>query len=155
MLQTKLRIKFIRSSFQRNSKLWQENKGNPKDDVPIGYTEFCDDYSRFVTQNNLANHISHKPSAVCEVAWICKTMRLHATEEDKVIMYTSLSRRFPYSQLVYVELCLNMNEQIWINFNIHIFEYFGYVTLRIVCENLKTSVIPHLHKGDIILNQCY
>ena len=48
-----------------------------------------------------------------------------------------------------------MNEQSWINCNIHMFEYFGGVTLRIVCDNLKTGVISHPREGDIILNQCY
>lgn len=61
----------------------------------------------------------------------------------------------PYSQLAYVEPCLNMNEQTWIGYNIHMFEYFGGVTLRIVCDNLKTGVVTHPREGAIILNQCY
>ena len=35
------------------------------------------------------------------------------------------------------------------------FEYFGGVTLRIVCDDLKTGVITHPREGDIVLNQCY
>lgn len=35
------------------------------------------------------------------------------------------------------------------------FEYFGGVTLRIVCDNLKTGVVTHPREGDIVLNQCY
>ena len=49
----------------------------------------------------------------------------------------------------------SMNEQTWINCNIHMFEYFGGVTLRIVCDNLKTGVITPPHEGDIVLNRCY
>ena len=135
--------------------LWQEHKDDPKGGVPVGYTKFCDDYTKYVEQNNLTNHITHKPGVVCEVDWSGKTMRLHATDEDKVYPVYLFVATLPYSQLAYVEPCLNMNEQSWINCNIHMFEYFGGVTLRIVCDNLKTGVISHPREGDIILNQCY
>ena len=135
--------------------LWQEHKDDPKGGVPVGYTKFCDDYTKYVEQNNLTNHITHKPGVVCEVDWSGKTMRLRATDEDKVYPVYLFVATLPYSQLAYVEPCLNMNEQSWINCNIHMFEYFGGVTLRIVCDNLKTGVISHPREGDIILNQCY
>ena len=35
------------------------------------------------------------------------------------------------------------------------FEYFFGITLRIICNNLKTSVVSHPRKCDNILNQCY
>ena len=47
--------------------LWHEYKDSAKDGVPVGYTKFCDDYAKYVEQNNLTNHITHKPGVVCEV----------------------------------------------------------------------------------------
>lgn len=91
--------------------LWQEHKDDPKGGVPVGYTKFCDDYAKYVEQNNLTNHITHKPGVVCEVDWSGKTMRLHATDEDKVYPVYLFVATLPYSQLAYVEPCLNMNEQ--------------------------------------------
>ena len=135
--------------------LWQEYKDGVKDGVPVGYTKFCEDYTKYVEQNDLTSHITHKPGVVCEVDWSGKTMRLHDPEEGKVYPVYLFVAVLPYSQLAYVEPCLNMNEQTWINCNIHMFEYFGGVTLRIVCDNLKTGVITHPREGDIILNQCY
>ena len=82
-------------------------------------------------------------------------MRLNDPEEGKVHPVYLFVVALPYSQLAYVEPCLNTNEQTWINCNIHMFEYFGGVTLRIVCDNLKTGVITHPREGDIVLNQCY
>ena len=64
--------------------LWQEHKDDPKGGIPVGYTKFCDDYAQYVEQNNLTNHLTHKPGVVCEVDWSGKTMRLHAPDEDKV-----------------------------------------------------------------------
>ena len=136
--------------------LWQEYKDGVKVGVPVGYTKFRDDYAKYVEQNNLTNHITHKPGVVCEVDWSGKTMRLHDLDDgDKVYPVYLFVAALPYSQLAYVEPCLNMNEQTWINCNVHMFEYFGGVTLRIVCDNLKTGVITHPREGDIVLNQCY
>ena len=36
----------------------------------------------------------------------------------------------------YVEPTLNMKMDTWIRCNVHMFEYFGGVTTRIVCDNL-------------------
>ena len=82
-------------------------------------------------------------------------MRLNDPEEGKAHLVYLFVATLPYSQLAYVEPCLNMNEQSWINCNVHMFEYFGGVTLRIVCDNLKTGVVTHPREGDIVLNQCY
>lgn len=135
--------------------LWQEYKEKARDGIPVGYTKFRDDYAKYVEQNDLTNHIVHKPGVVCEVDWSGKTMRLHDTDEGNVYPVYLFVATLPYSQLAYVEPCLNMNEQTWIGCNIHMFEYFGGVTLRIVCDNLKTGVATHLREGDIVLNQCY
>ena len=95
--------------------LWHEYKDSAKDGVPVGYTKFCDDYAKYVEQNNLTNHITHKPGVVCEVDWSGKTMRLNDSEEGKVHPVYLFVAALPYSQLAYVEPCLNMNEQTWIN----------------------------------------
>ena len=45
--------------------LWQEYKDGVKVGVPVGYTKFRDDYAKYVEQNNLTNHITHKPGDNC------------------------------------------------------------------------------------------
>ena len=91
--------------------LWHEYKYSAKDGVPVGYTKFCDDYAKYVEQNSLTNHITHKPGVVFEVDWSGKTMRLNDPEEGKVHPVYLFVAVLPYSQLAYVEPCLNMNEQ--------------------------------------------
>ena len=44
--------------------LWHEYKDSTKDGVPVGYTKSCDDYAKYVEQNDLTNHITHKPGVV-------------------------------------------------------------------------------------------
>jgi hypothetical protein len=61
----------------------------------------------------------------------------------------------PYSQFTYVEPCLDMKENTWLLCNVHMFEYWGGTTTRIVCDNLKTGVVSHPKEGEIVLNEAY
>ena len=35
------------------------------------------------------------------------------------------------------------------------FEFFGGIPIKIVCDNLKTGVIKHPKEGEIVLNEAY
>lgn len=76
--------------------LWQEHKDNPKGGVPVGYTKFCDGYAQYVEQNNLTNHITHKPGVVCEVDWSGKTRQCGFTlpTRTRCILSICLSQHF-------------------------------------------------------------
>ena len=61
----------------------------------------------------------------------------------------------PYSQFSYVEPCLNMKMDTFIRCHIHMYEYFGGVPVRTICDNLKTGVVSHPKEGEIILTDDY
>lgn len=61
----------------------------------------------------------------------------------------------PYSQYSYVEPCLNMKMDTFIRCHIHMYEYFGGVPVRTVCDNLKTGVVSHPKEGEIVLTDDY
>ena len=48
-----------------------------------------------------------------------------------------------------------MNEQTWLSCHVNMFEFFGGTPVKVVCDNLKTGVISHPKKGEIILNEAY
>ncbi|MBC8156584.1 transposase [Armatimonadetes bacterium] len=48
-----------------------------------------------------------------------------------------------------------MKQDTWLKCHIHMYEFFEGVTVRTVCDNLKTGVISHPKEGDIILNEGY
>jgi hypothetical protein len=48
-----------------------------------------------------------------------------------------------------------MKMDTWIRCNIHMYEHFGGVPTRTVCDNLKTGVIKHPKDGEIILTDSY
>ena len=76
----------------------------------------------------------------------------HTGELIKAYLFVAT---LPYSQYSYVEACLNMKQDTWLKCHIHMWEFFGGVAARTVCENLKTGVISHPREGDIILNDEY
>jgi len=137
--------------------LWKEYRDRCKHHglTSYGYTRFCNGYSEFTISQNLTNRLSHKPGAVSEVDWSGATMHLVSplTGEDiPVYLFVAV---LPYSQYAYIELCLDMKEESWLRCNVHMFEFWGGSTTRIVCDNLKTGVINHPKEGEIVLNEAY
>jgi hypothetical protein len=61
----------------------------------------------------------------------------------------------PYSQYSYVEPTPDMKMDTFIRCHIHMYDYFGGVTTRLVCDNLKTGVVSHPKEGEIILTADY
>lgn len=61
----------------------------------------------------------------------------------------------PYSQLTYVEATLDMKEEQWINAHVNLFEFIQGSPKIIVCDNLKTGVIKHPKRGEVVLNAAY
>ena len=73
-------------------------------------------------------------------------------EEIKVYLFVSC---LSYSRYAYVEPTLDMKMDTWIRCNIHMYEHFGGVPIRTVCDNLKTGVVKHPKEGEIILTDDY
>ena len=137
--------------------LWKEyqDKGQLSGKLCYGYTRFCNGYSEYVVSQNLTNRLEHKPGTTSQVDWSGSTMQLTnpATgEHRKVYLFVAV---LPYSQFTYVEPCLDMKENTWLLCNVHMFEYWGGTTTRIVCDNLKTGVVSHPKEGEIVLNEAY
>ena len=73
---------------------------------------------------------------------------------EKIPIYLFVSA-LPYSRYAYVEPCLDMKEATWLQCHVHMYEFFGGVTVRTVCDNLKTGVVNQPRKGEIVLNEAY
>jgi len=124
-------------------------------DIPVGYTKFCDGYTDFTIGNKLTNHLLHKPGVITEVDWSGPTMSYEDTSTGEVIKAYLFVATLPYSQYSYVEPCLDMKQDTWLRCHIHMYEFFDGITIRTVCDNLKTGVISHPKQGDIVLNDNY
>ncbi len=137
--------------------LWAEYCENvqSKGGVPVQYSRYCKGYSEFVAANEITNHIYHKPGIRCEVDWSGSTMSyINVLTGTSVKVYLFVGT-LPYSQYTYVEPCLDMKQATWLRCHIRMFQFFGGVPLRTICDNLKTGVTRHPREGEIVLNHDY
>lgn len=123
--------------------------------IPMGKTKFNEGYAEYMLQNNLTGRISHKPGERCEVGWSGTDMHYIDTQTGELIKVHLFVATLPYSQYSYVEPCLKMDMDSFLRCHVHMYEYFGGVPTRTVCDNLKTGVVSHPKEGDIILTADY
>ena len=137
--------------------LWQEHQKSCQTagKLSCGYTKFCLGYEDYVAKNELTNHLEHKPGEACEVDWSGKTMQIVDNVTGEVAKVYLFVATLPYSQYSYVEPCLDCKELTWLRCHVHMYEFFGGVPRRTICDNLKTGVIAHPREGEIVLNNAY
>ena len=137
--------------------LWDEykDKCRQEDAIPMGHTKFCEGYGEYTIANKLTNHIEHKPGEKAEVDWSGKKMHYVDTSTGEIIDVYLFVGTLPYSQYSYVEPCRDMKMDTFLRCHVHMYEYFGGVPVRTVCDNLKTGVVSHPKEGDIVLTQDY
>lgn len=137
--------------------LWQEYKDtcNKEGGISVGYTKFCEDYSKYTAACSLSNHLEHKPGQTCEVDWSGPGMQIVNRDTGEISKVHLFVACLPYSQYAYVEPTLDEKQDTWLRCHIHMYEFFGGVPVRTTSDNLKTGVIKHLKEGDIILNDAY
>ena len=137
--------------------LWEEyvseciNEGTD----PYSYSSFCLEYNKNSIKRGYTSHIEHKPGEAIEVDWSGPTMKFIDRDTGEMITAYLFVATLPYSQKTYVEATLSMNQDAWMNCNVNMFNYFGGTPAKIICDNLKTGVISHPTKGEIILNEEY
>lgn len=90
-----------------------------------------------------------------EVDWSGPAMSYVEPDTGEVITAYLFVATMPYSQKSYVEAAAGMDEQAWLSCHVNMFEFFGGTPVKIVCDNLKTGVISHPKRGEIILNEAY
>lgn len=137
--------------------LWKEYCDRCKEhgSISVGKTKFFDDYAHYCQINEISNHLEHKPGERCEVDWSGPTMKIvnWATgEAQTVYLFVSC---LSYSRYAYVEATLDMKMDTWLRCHVHMYEAFGGVPTRTICDNLKTGVVRHPKEGEIILTDGY
>ena len=130
-------------------------KCHREDQIPVGRTKFNEGYTEYTAENHLTNHLEHKPGERCEVDWSGPTMHYVDRNTGEIIKVYLFVGTLPYSQYTYVEPCLNMKMNSFIGCHVNMYEYFGGVPTRTICDNLKTGVVSHPKNGEIILTDDY
>ena len=112
-------------------------------------------YQSYVKQNNLTMHINHKPGDKIMVDWDGKTLSVFdrlTGEEYKVYLFVAT---LPFSMYSYVQPCMMMKQEDWIQAHINMYNYFGGVSRILVPDNLKTGVTSHKKYDDPVINKAY
>lgn len=122
---------------------------------PYGYISFTKKYGQYTTNKSYTSHIEHKPGETIEVDWSGPTMTIYDSDSNKKLTAYLFVAALPYSQKMYVEATLSMNQDSWMNCNVNMLNYYGGIPLKIVCDNLKTGVIEHPKKGEVVINEEY
>ena len=105
-------------------------------EFPMGKTKFNEGYAEYTIANRLTNHLLHKPGECVEVDWSGPTMRYVDMTTGEIITVYLFVGTLPYSQYSYVEPCLNMKMDTFIRCHVHMYEFFGGVPIRTICDNL-------------------
>lgn len=137
--------------------LWEEYKDKCESEnaIPMGYTKYCDGYREYTVENRLTNHLQHKPGDAAEVDWSGPTMHYVDTSTGDLVTVYLFVGTLPYSQYAYVEPTRNMKMDTFLRCHVRMYEYFGGVPVRTVCDNLRTGVVSHPKEGEIILTDDY
>ena len=137
--------------------LWEEYQSEcrSKGTLPVGKTKFYDGYQDFIVANGLTNHLDHKSGEKVEVDWSGKTMSYIIRETGEIVTVHLFVGTLPYSQYSYVEACADMKMDSFLRCHVHMYNYFGGIPIRTVCDNLKTGVVKHPKEGEIVLTQDY
>lgn len=98
--------------------LWQKYKeeclqGNQ---IPMGYTKYCEGYKNHVTVNKLTNHLDNKPGVKTEVDWSGPTMSYVDTSTGEIVTVYLFVIALPYSQYAYVEPTKDMKMDTFIRY---------------------------------------
>lgn len=137
--------------------LWQEYQDQCRESgsIPMGYTKYCKGYSDYTIVNKLTNHLEHKPGDAVEVDWSGPVMEYVDTATGEAVKVYLFVATLPYSQYSYVEPCRDMKMDSFIRAHVHMYQYFGGVATRLICDNLKTGVVSHPREGEIVLTADY
>ena len=138
-------------------KLWKEYRDRCRTNgtISVGRTKFFDDYARYCETNAITNHLEHKPGERCEVDWSGPTMKVVNRYSGEAVTVYLFVGCLTYSRYAYVEATLDMKMDTWLRCHVHMYEAFGGVPTRTICDNLKTGVVRHPKEGEIILTDAY
>ena len=137
--------------------LWEEycDKCDREGLRHCSYPTFTANYYGYTEDKNYTSHVEHRPGISVEVDWSGPTMSYTDPDTEQEMKAYLFVAALPYSQYGYVEATADMKEKSWLECHVHMFEFFGGTPVKLVCDNLKTGVISHPRKGEIVLNESY
>lgn len=123
--------------------------------LPYQYTQFCTHLNRGIEQSKATMYFGHTAGEKVEVDWAGTTYQVINSDTGEIKKVYFFVATLPYSQLIYVEATLDMKEAQWIHAHVNLFEFIQGSPKVVVCDNLKTAVVKHPKRGEVVLNAAY
>lgn len=138
------------------SLLWTEycEAAYTNGNIPYMYSQFCDKYRHWARLTKATMRIQHKPGDALQVDWAGNTLQLHdryTSDTTDVYLFVAV---LPCSCKAYVEACVNMKSESWLNCHAHTYTYLGGVTRLLIPDNLKTGIVKNT-RYETIINRSY
>jgi transposase len=122
--------------------------------TPYMSTQFCDKYRKWARLTKATMRITHKPGNAIMVDWAGSTFEMHDPVTGEVVEAYMFVAVLPCSWYAYVEPCLDMKSETWINCHVNMFNFYGGVSRLLIPDNLKGGVDSNT-RYDTILNRSY
>ena len=122
---------------------------------PLMYSQFCYHIQQDEQKRRATMHINRKPGEQVEVDWAGDPATIIDPDTGEIIKAYIFVGVMTYSQYAYVEACMDMKQESWINAHIHMYEYFGGVARILVPDNCKTAVVHNGGFKDQQINETY
>ena len=132
--------------------LWEEYKKKHPDGIM--YTQFCDRYRKFKTDNKITMHKEHKGGEEVEVDWAGDKMMFVNRETGEVKEAEVFVAVLPASSYPFAYAYENAKTPNWIDAHVRAYEYFGGVPKITISDNPKTAV-TNTDLVDPVLNKSY
>lgn len=132
--------------------LWEEYKEQHPDGIM--YTQFCERYRKFKSNNKISMHKEHKAGEEIEVDWAGDTMSYVDTDTGEIKHVYIFVAVLPASSYPFAYAYDNMKTSNWVDAHVRAYEYFGGVPRITISDNTKTAVIKP-DRIDPVLNKSY
>ena len=96
---------------------------------PLMYSQFCYYIQQDEQRRRATMHINRKPGEQIEVDWAGDPAQITDPDTGEIIPAFLFVGVMTYSQYPYVEAFINEKQSAWITAHVHMYEYFGGVTV--------------------------
>ena len=122
--------------------------------MPYMSTQFCDKYRKWARLTKATMRVTHKPGAAIMLDWAGSTFDIHDPVTGEITDAYLFVAVLPCSWYAYVEPCLDMKSETWINCHVNMFNFYGGISRLLIPDNLKVGVDSNT-RYDTILNRSY
>jgi len=132
--------------------LFHNNEYKDLSQDPYSYTQFMEHYRRRYAEVKGSMKLNHSPGHEMYIDFAGKKLSIVNKETGEVMPVEVFVAILPNSQYTYVQACMSQKRHDLIECLNNAMDYYGGVTMAIVCDNLK-SAVTKASKYEALINR--